>query len=236
MTESPLPTPMVDVSKIARDIEVDAARLAAVALVVATEETRYYLHGVSIEPCAAGGATMTATDGHRLISVRDPDGRTNGRFICPFPAWLRDHMARIESDEDEDDGPFTFVAAATKVRFVGDEVAVYDVGRSDKAEHKIAAADIPPIDGKYPDWRKTVVGAPVRQGATLYLDPEKLTAFATAARLLTHFATGPVRLVLSEADKPVTILIEGYSDFYGVLMPCRHKGKVATATPEWIAA
>lgn len=38
---------------------------------VSTEETRYYLNGVHLEPHPCGGAFMVATDGHRLIVVHD---------------------------------------------------------------------------------------------------------------------------------------------------------------------
>lgn len=37
----------------------------------ATNDIRYYLNGVNIEPAEGGGALITATDGHRLTQVLD---------------------------------------------------------------------------------------------------------------------------------------------------------------------
>jgi len=48
---------------------------------VSDEDTRYYLNGVFVQPCGDGGAIMTATNGHWLISVQDPRGIVTGSGI-----------------------------------------------------------------------------------------------------------------------------------------------------------
>lgn len=47
--------------------------LRAVLVAVSTEETRYYLNGINLE-FTPDGVTMAATDGHRMIVLRQPYG------------------------------------------------------------------------------------------------------------------------------------------------------------------
>src|SRR5450759_523711 len=46
-----------------------------------TEETRYYLNGVYIAPHPDKGVILTATDGHRLISLHDEAGKCSAAKI-----------------------------------------------------------------------------------------------------------------------------------------------------------
>ncbi|MCR6658013.1 MAG: hypothetical protein NVV72_01220 [Asticcacaulis sp.] len=50
-------------------------------LAASKEEHRHYLMGVHIEPCDAGGAMLSATDGHIAVIVHDPDAYVKGRAI-----------------------------------------------------------------------------------------------------------------------------------------------------------
>ncbi len=57
------------------------ARVTALAVklvfpFIAKNDVRYYLCGVNIRPLEDGAAMLTATDGHRYIVIRDPNGWT----------------------------------------------------------------------------------------------------------------------------------------------------------------
>jgi hypothetical protein len=54
-------------------IQVNANLFARVAMAQSTEAARYYLNGVCIQPHPRGeGVTLTATDGHCLLTAHDP--------------------------------------------------------------------------------------------------------------------------------------------------------------------
>jgi hypothetical protein len=53
--------------------------LLAMLPAVSTEKTRYYLNGIYIDPHKDGGAVMTATDGHKLVSIYDPNAICVGK-------------------------------------------------------------------------------------------------------------------------------------------------------------
>lgn len=67
----------------------------AAMLAASTEETRYYLNGVFVEPCVYGGVTLTATDGHVLVCIRDLDGSADESAIVIHPAKQETTMAIV---------------------------------------------------------------------------------------------------------------------------------------------
>jgi hypothetical protein len=62
------------------------ARVSAVAIkaafpFIAEHDVRFYLCGVNIRPLEDGSAMVVATDGHRFLIVRDPDGYAEREVI-----------------------------------------------------------------------------------------------------------------------------------------------------------
>lgn len=62
------------------------ARFSALAVktvypFMAKRDIRYYLNGINVRPLAGGGVMLVATDGHRFIVMRDPDGRTEAPIV-----------------------------------------------------------------------------------------------------------------------------------------------------------
>ncbi len=75
-------------------ITVSADLFARAALCQSTEETCYYLKGVNIEPCAQGGALLVATDGNKMIVLRDKDAAIDGKPAGDAKGWI------VSADKD----------------------------------------------------------------------------------------------------------------------------------------
>jgi hypothetical protein len=78
------------------------ARINAVAVkivfpFIAQKDVRLYLCGMNIRPLEAGGVMISATDGHRLIVVRDPDGYVEEELIVAVSKDAIKHCA-VESE------------------------------------------------------------------------------------------------------------------------------------------
>lgn len=71
-----------------REVRVRAKHFAAAYVFASTEETRYYLNGVLVEPHPDGGVLLVATDGHRMVAIKDDEGETNGTWICAAPSEI----------------------------------------------------------------------------------------------------------------------------------------------------
>lgn len=60
---------------------IDARYAFWLAPFMSAEEARYYIGGIYIEPCPAGGATLVATDGHVMGVVHDERAETDRAVI-----------------------------------------------------------------------------------------------------------------------------------------------------------
>lgn len=60
---------------------INAVAVKIVFPFIAQKDVRMYLCGMNIRPLEAGGVMISATDGHRLIVVRDPDGYVEEEMI-----------------------------------------------------------------------------------------------------------------------------------------------------------
>lgn len=197
---------------------VDAHLFASVALARSNEETRYYLHGVGVEPCADGGVLMVATNGHVLLAARDPKGWCRGAAIVrPDAALLRAASAK---GKDKSLPGRALVASANRA-------AVCSV----KSEHEASDGDLvwlsepgPTvlalqwrdvcIDGAFPDWRRVLpVDAKPALQAAIAMQPGYLRVLGQAMGKVLSF---------SIRDHNSAILVSGGpSNIFGLLMPCR---------------
>lgn len=179
--------------------------LRVAALFVSTEETRYYLNGVLVEP-RAGGATLVSTDGHRLFAAKDTHGEDNaplfGALSIPFgvikralaPFRAADYRENVTVDLVEDEAGWTL----GDVRFS-------------------------PIDGTYPDWRRVIPSS--TSGDTAQFNADYLATFAKAQKMLGS-GIGDDRksryqpVVHHNGDGPA-LLDLGDANCIGVLVPFR---------------
>lgn len=134
------------------------ANFLAVKPFISTEQTRYYLAGVRIEP-HEGGALAVATDGHRLGVQFSPDAACSkpGIWICPkalkldrrkgAPAqWVVGVIAGSRSRLHLIHAP-----KGDKDTDMAEYVAEFPAAGVDEMSwgHTL-------IDGEYPDWRKVL--------------------------------------------------------------------------------
>lgn len=186
--------------------------LGAAVAFASKDETRYYLNGVCLE-IDARSVTYIGTDGHRMIAYREekqdigaPDNLLLGTFIIPT-AHCKPHKL-----DKGDSG----------------EAKIFGAGRLTIA-HDFCDVTFLPIDGVYPDWRKTVPQVPV-SGAPGQFNLDLLQAFkkfAVAADLPQPFVAhnGP--------EAPAIVWYPGREEAIGIIMPLKLTNEVGREPPEW---
>lgn len=156
-------------------VSADLFRRASVA--ISTEENRYYLNGVAVQPCEQGGALLVATDGHRLLAIRDPHAHVVGTGIVALSKSVMAAISRQPKASKTAPGMQRLLAIK------GDRAAVMDMVVRDattptfEAYESILINVSEPsaaviayqwsgalIDGNFPDWRRAV-GEPADQAA-----------------------------------------------------------------------
>ncbi len=156
--------------------------LLAVRPAISTEETRYYLNGVSLKP-HGGSLRMAATDGHRLHVAELPlpsEGASVPEIIIPRVAVS--HLLRL-LDGFEGDVSYAVTAART----------AFAVG-----PHRLVTKN---VDGTYPDYERLLPDAPKAL-------PPKVTLTASAVELR-RVAQACGAVSDGGHDQMVRLIIEG---------------------------
>ena len=201
----------------------DLYRIAAAF--VAKEETRYYLHGVFIEPCKSGGVQMTATDGTRLFCVRDEFGQADQSGIVRLsPEAMK--LCRSKAN------------TATRVRIEGQDATIERQVETTEDWQPIGLSGKVFIVGIFPDYRR-IVPTRIKRGATnpghSWFAGRLAASFADAAmeleKLSGRGSTAALCWRASDAESPALVLFGASPHAFGVLMPVR--GNTDTAPPAW---
>jgi hypothetical protein len=203
-------------------IAVPAAAIARVLPCISTEETRFYLQGVSIEPAPDGkGAYAVATDGHVMAAEFCPDGRITGeKAIIRFPKDVAKHLRAGRKDVAPRWAVVFGEDIGTARAFIvegEDAKQAIDIAKAAAAPHLIHAqwlgAD---IDGSFPDWRRVLPRVDkIAQGMQVDgVNPALLARLTTGAAVVTFWTTG-------ETGDPQAVTRTDAEHWLGVFMPMR---------------
>lgn len=136
-----------------KSFNLSAALLAAAGIFRSTEETRYYLGGVFVEPDpnpeTGRGVRMVATDGHRLCIFHDPQGMASDSAILSFDFKSKALKAR---KRDRHPRRLIFDMARRETAAAG----VHLSGGPDDPGILADTLHVSEIDGTFPDYRWVV--------------------------------------------------------------------------------
>lgn len=157
------PAPVPDGDSCAVALAPFAAGLERVHAAASSEEIRYYLKGVCLEPDESGNARATATNGHNLLSDCLPDTGGLCAMLQAVPAF---HDMRPQVILPT----FAIKQLGKLAGAFGDSGAVIRfAGLQASAPRAFVHLETPAgrvrlafrsIDGTFPDWRRVVPGAP----------------------------------------------------------------------------
>ena len=188
-------------------MNVSARLLRAVALAQSTEESRYYLCGVHVEPHPDGGVILVATNGHVMTVARDPDGTCDAEAIYPI---TKKALADLKGKADRAviaDGMLTILDQCGGV--LGMHVAA-------------------PIDGTFPEWRRVLSemsdNTETQAFVVEYLDRLNQTAKTLGALIYT----------ICHRSTPALVKYAEIHEVFSAIMPCRSDGD--SCLPSWAIA
>lgn len=204
------------------DVNANLFRIAALAQ--SREETRYYLNGVFVEPHAIKGVTMTATDGHVLVSIYDETG------TCEKPVIVQLAKAALQSCKaaKKDIEPRRLVMSDLGNAFV--RLCGKDVGISSQCI----------VDGTFPDWRSVVNSSqtkPLGDGNSVpepAFNHSTLRVFCDIARELSDGEYRSLLITSKVKTSAALVRFDGVSHAFGLIMPLKHDTK--PELPFWYRA
>lgn len=190
---------------------------------VSTEETRYYLNGVHVEPHYEKGAILTSTDGRRMLVIHDADAENVTDSIVTLPAFVRQQMKPKKGLKLV--RKVLSVDAENKTATVTDET-INKEGAVSRSTDIVTAHNVI-IDGTFPNWRKVCPSGE--------MEPTSVPAFngnylAEMGKIGATFMTNSynskgsmyfLRAKGSDDGAPSLVRWSGVHHAFGVLMPMR---------------
>jgi len=201
-------------------LEVPARDLLRVLPFRSTDDVRYYLNGILVEP-AETGCMIVATNGHWLAAIHSEGAKVDERRILvmsePFEKALRETSEFDNSKVTVEDVASRAVLTAT-------------------FGERYIEPGAPFIDGKFPQWRKVV--PPIH-----HMKPGLIAALQSKYISSLHEAAGRdrysgLKFWHDERDPEKSQVIARYSgcpELIVVIMPLREFNAKSCEWPTWFA-
>lgn len=220
-----------------------------------TEQTRFYLGGVFVEPSESGGAILTATDGHRLISIHDAAAEFGANeapaIVRLSPEALK--LCRVKRLETRRE--IVVSGQNATIETVSTQHFTKDAGGPQESREAIGLSPNCLIDGTFPDWRRVLpkecqptqypafashylatmaeTGVELAKAATHIEHQEVLAGRKKAADAMT-LSSPAMRIRAEDAGSPAMVNWLRIPFAFAVLMPMRADGlAVEIGRPGW---
>lgn len=205
------------------EFDLDADLFLRVRRAQGIEETRYYLHGVLVEPIEGGGAWIVATDGRAILVARD-DAAT-----VPRRAVINLTMPEVRAPDSGqcDEGCCALMPASyqgARLRFCVERAAssVAQFVRRDAVYLEAIASDLG-CEDKYPAWRKVWASPKTPEPRRGH------RAWGINPALLNRVTGGEIVSLRNLGEgQAMQMLFDGCGPIAGMLMPCDLTGTQAS--------
>ena len=200
-------------------IRFDRQYLPMLADFMAVKDVRFYLNGFHVKPHPDSGVILTATDGHRLVTIHDKDGQSDGEYILPISKPL---LAATKKS-NTDGLPLNSVQFIDNKAFVlhWSDDAEFDFFENDDESpmHQVSYVEyITQIDGRFPNTKRIFKDFKLKPVDHVGVNVEyigKLKSVCTTKKF------PQLNLMLSGDDGKI-IAVSGYDkEIVSVVMPAR---------------
>ena len=194
--------------------------LPMLAAFMAVSDTRYYLNGFHVKPHPDQGVILTATDGHRLVTIHDEEGLADGQYIFPITKKFLAAAKKTKHDENK--------SVLDSIQIIGNKAYVLSWGQvdgldffEDKDEESMALVShveyISEIQGRFPDTERLFKGlklSPVESVGVNVGYVGSLTAICdgkyNSAELMFSGETGSIFIVCGNNREIVALIMPSH--------------------------
>ena len=205
--------------------------LPMLAAFMAVKDVRYYLNGFHVKPHPDSGVILTATDGHRLVTIHDKEGQADGEYILPISKPL---LAAAKKSGVEG-------LPLNSIQFVDNKAYVlywdcdcefdFFVNDEESPMSQVSYVEyITPIDGRFPNTARIFKGVNLQPVNHVGVNVEyigKLTSVCTTRKF------PQLNLMFSGSDGHI-VAVSGYNrEIVSVVMPAR-VDEVDVSIPDFV--
>ena len=193
-------------------VRISAAAIKLVFPFMAQDDIRYYLCGVNIRPLADNSAMIVATNGHRYIVVRDPNGFVEREVIVSISKDAIKHAANANHTLDVMSNGNSMISGTVA------EPLFIQPGNS-------------LIEGKFPRIERVASTIGYKEGISGAVNPQYLHDALVIGKTFGQ----SIRFFTRDNDSPLTFVLGGLGELecFGGIMKMKD---CFDALPDWFPA
>jgi len=186
-------------------IKFSAKYLPALMKFMAKKDIRYYLMGIHIEPDPKGGAILAATDGHRMLVIKDKDAECKESAIF--------NISRAAAVFCKKEGAYVTIDTEAQRLTILDEAANELFLQPGKCL----------IEAKFPIWQRVLPDfTKLQQSSLSYTAPEYISDAVMVHPGSGHKRVGHgCRFWQENENGPVIVEYSQHPEYIAIIMPLR---------------
>ena len=198
---------------------------------MAVNDVRYYLNGFHVKPHPNEGVILTAVDGHRLVTIHDKSGISDGEYILPISKPL----LKAAKKSCVNGLPLNSVQFINNKAYVllhneDDEFDFFQDDNESPMSQVHHVEYISQIDGKFPDTKKLFSGLTLEAVECVGVNIDyisKLKSICTSVKF-------PAINLMFTGKSGSVVAVSGYNrEIVSVIMPARFD-KADLSIPEFV--
>lgn len=199
-------------------------------MTVSTQESRYYLNGVFIEPAPMGGVFLVSTDSHRMTVIHDAGGRADRPAIIQLS---KDALKAFKPARNEKRRLAVDIGERSETPAVATVLKAFHTAATDEDFAPVAVHHGAEVDGTFPDYRRVIptLATGIAPSTPAY-DGRYLADFAKMGAELSGEKDARMIVHSFDASGPGLVQWMGVGHAFGVIMPVRHS-VAADRVPAW---
>lgn len=199
----------------------------------AKDDVRGYLNGFHIKPHPEKrGVILTATDGHRLVSIYDEYGITDDQYILPITKEL---LAASKKAKTRDKRPLTEIQIIDDKAYIlyaeEDVIDWFKEEDPDESDRVYHVEYISSIGGTYPNTKRIFEAIEYNPVSTVCVNPKyigDLVSICTSAKI------PYLNIMFCGVDKSI-VAVGGYeSEMVAIIMPAKGESE-PVKLPEFVS-
>jgi hypothetical protein len=185
---------------------------------MAKNDIRYFLNGFHVKPHSAAGVILTASDGHRLVTIHDKDGFSDGEYIFPISKGLLTAAKKKMLSRGLPNQNVTIINGKALVTAMSHESFPVDEDILNSGVLATYIEFISQIDGRYPDVGRIFnqLGEP-KPISNIGLNPHYLSAL----NKIVHSKMLGIYLHLFGSNEAVVAVAGIDKEIVAMIMPAR---------------
>ncbi len=217
--------------KIKMKVKFNREYLPILASFMAVNDVRYYLNGFHVKPHPEEGVILTATDGHRLVTIHDKKGLCDGEYILPISKPLLAAAKKTNINK----------LPLNSVQFIDNKVYVLLHNEDDefdffKDDNESPMSQVPHveyfsvIDGRFPNTKRIFAAFKPKPTSSIGINVDYIGKLKS---VVTNRKFPQLNLMLSDKDG-VVCAVSGYDkEIVSLIMPARFDDE-ELAVPEFV--